>query len=101
MDKETLWELREFIYEDKFKMSFDNVLIFTGQFENSSGTNLIGKNLYIPLTERHPAFTSIITRQSWKNSAEVSSLMIQFNSEEEREVVASCDFTGDVFFVDP
>lgn len=93
-------KLNQFAYEDKFRMSFDYVLIFAGRFLNSSPTNNIGKTLYIPLTEKHPAITFKITGQSFSNLEEMTALSIKFNSEEERATVDNYDFLNEIFFVE-
>ena len=90
-------ELREFLYKETFRMSFDNVLIFTGLFTNASCENLIGKNLYIPLSNKHAAFSLKLSSQTLFGVQEKQSLIVKFNSEAEREIIAKCDFTGDVF----
>ena len=96
----TTSKLKQFAYEDKFRMSFDNVLIFAGHFIDFSAKNNLGKTLYIPLTERHPAFTFRITGQSFSNEGETVGLSIRFASEEEREAVACCNFLNDIFFIE-
>jgi hypothetical protein len=82
-------------------MSFNNVLIFTGRFTYPSNSNPSGKNLYIPLTQPHPAITLKITGIAWPGPGEASSLMIAFTSPEEREIVANFNFTNEIFYVDP
>lgn len=96
----TTSKLKQFAYEDKFKMSFDNVLIFTGRFINSSLRPIVAKTLYIPLTEKHGALTFKIIGQSFSNLDESLALRIKFNSKEERDAVANCDFLNDIFFVE-
>ena len=90
-------ELREFLYQQTFRMSFDNILIFTGLFTNASCENLIGKNLHIPLSNKHAAFSLKLSSQTLFGVQEKQSLIVKFNSEEEREIIAKSDFTGDIF----
>ena len=90
-------ELREFLYKETFRMSFDNILIFTGLFINASCGNLIGKILYIPLSNKNAAFSLKLSSQTLFGVQEKHSLIVKFNSEAEREIIAKCDFTGDVF----
>jgi len=82
----------------KFEMSFDNVLIFTGRFTNSPPRHNICNTLYIPLTEKHEALTFKIIGQSFSNLDESIALRIQFSAKEEREAIANCDFLNDIFF---
>jgi len=95
----TSFKLRQFTFQDKFEMSFDNALIFTGHFIDDSHKKGLGKTLYIPLSEMHSAYTLKITGQSMSIEG-VHSFIIRFNSDEERKVVASCDFSGEIFYVE-
>jgi hypothetical protein len=92
--------LRQFKYDAKFKMGFDNKMIFTGHFINDDGGNVLGKNLFIPQTEHHPAITLKITGQTLPDLNDVHSLMVRFNSAEEEEIMAAYDFTNDIFYID-
>ena len=88
-----------FIFEDKFRMSFDNSLMFAGRLEESNGISILGKQVYIPTTEKHPAFTLKISSKSlW--TTDLFAFGIKFNTPEEREVVAACDFTNDIFYIE-
>ena len=93
-------EFRQFSYEETFRMCFENVLIFSGLFINASCENLIGKTLYIPTSKKHSAFTLQLSAQTLFGYQEKHSLVIKFNSKEERELIATCDFTGDIFLVE-
>lgn len=92
--------LKPFEYKGKFKMSFNNALIFTGNIINSSNENIAGKNLFIPVTKNHPAFTLKISGTSLFGNRESDSLLINFKTEEERENIAECDFTNEVFYIE-
>lgn len=81
-------------------MSFDNILMFTGKFLDKPGNNLYGKNLYIPATDKHPAFTFKIIRVSLFGITNIHSFGIQFNSAEDRQLVADYDFAGEIFYID-
>lgn len=81
-------------------MSFDNILMFTGKFLDNPGNNIHGKNLYIPATDKHPAFTFTITRVPIFGVINAHSFGIQFNSAEERQLVADYDFDADIFYID-
>lgn len=92
--------LRQFVYGNKFKLSFDNTLVFTGNFPDGLKLSLLGKNLYIPLTPMHPAFTLKITGFAWPGLNEMDSVRIEFPSAAACEAVASFDFTGEIFYID-
>jgi hypothetical protein len=93
--------LRQFSCQDKFKLSFgNNALAFIGNFTDESKTSVVGKTLYIPFSEDHPAFTLIISGASLFGKRDKDSLMVSFLSPEERDIVASYDFTKSMFYVE-
>jgi hypothetical protein len=93
--------LHQFIYQDKFKLSFgNNALAFIGNFTDVPKTSVVGKTLYIPFSEDHPAFTLQITGASLFGREPKDSLMVSFPSPEERDIVASYDFAKSIFYVE-
>jgi hypothetical protein len=93
-------QLIQFSYQDKYKLSFDNSLVFTGRLLNPNDTIEIGKNITIPLSAKHSAFTLKINGQPWQTAQGVSSIVIKFKSEEEREIIAGCDFSKEIFYIE-
>lgn len=81
-------------------MSVGNILMFTGKFLDKINNNLYGKNLYIPATDKHPAFTFNITRVPLFGATNIYSFGIQFKSAAERQLVADYDFAGEIFYID-
>lgn len=93
-------QLIQFSFQDKYKLSFDNSLVFSGRLLNPNDTIEIGKNITIPLSAKHSAFTLKINGQPWQTAHGVSSIVIKFKSQEEREIIASCDFLNEIFYIE-
>ena len=89
-----------FSFLDKYKLSYDNILVFTGGLLKLSDKIAMGKKLTIPSTQKHSAFNLKINGPSWQASPGTSSIAIKFNSIEERETLASCDFSNEVFYIE-
>jgi hypothetical protein len=93
--------LREFSCQDKFKLSIgNNALAFVGNFTDELKTAVVGKTLYIPFSENHPAFTLIISGASLFGNTDKASLIVSFLSPAERDIVASYDFSKSIFYVE-
>lgn len=93
-------QMIQFSFLDKYKLSYDNILVFTGGLLKFNDTIEMGKNLTIPSTQKHSAFHLKINGPSWQTSGGTSSIAIKFNSIEERETLASCDFSNEIFYIE-
>jgi hypothetical protein len=92
---------REFSCLDKFKLSIgNNALAFVGTFTDELKNTIVGKTLYIPFSENHPAFTLIISGASLFGNTDKASLIVNFLSPAERDIVASYDFSKSLFYVE-
>ena len=89
----------QFSFLDKYKLSFDNILVFTGGLLKLNDNIAMGNKLTIPSTQKHPAFDLKIG-PSWQTSGGTSSIAIKFNSIEERETLANCDFSNETFYIE-
>lgn len=98
--QEPLTNLRQFAFSEAFCLSFNNSLAFTGTFIDHSRGSVIGKQLFIPLSEKHQALTFIITSTSFSKSNELDSLIVYFESIEERDLIAKVNFSNEIFFVE-
>ena len=90
----------QFSFLDKYKLSTDNILVFTGSLSDPNDKIESGKKLTIPSTQKHPAFTLEINGHHWQTANGMSSIAIKFNSPGENEKLAACDFSHEVFFIE-
>ena len=90
----------QFSFLDKYELSLDNILVFTGGGLNSNDKIGFGKKITIPATHKHSAFVLTINGPCWQTSHGISSIAIKFNSPAEREKLASCDFSNEIFYVE-
>ncbi|MEO5583365.1 MAG: hypothetical protein ABIR66_11785 [Saprospiraceae bacterium] len=90
----------QFSFLDKYKLSYDNILVFTGGLLNVNDEIAMGKKLTIPSTQKHSAFVLKINGPSWQTSRGISSIAIKFDSIEERETLANCDFSNEIFYIE-
>ncbi len=93
-------QMIQFSFLDKYKLSYDNILVFTGSLLKFNDTIEMGKKLTIPSTQKHSVFHLKINGPSWQTSGGTSSIAIKFNSIEERETLASCDFSNEIFYIE-
>jgi len=97
--QEQFKHLRRFAFSEKFKLSFNNALAFVGNFIDNSDGVVLGKELHIPLSDKHPALTLVIASTPFVKE-EIESLIIHFKSHQERQLIDCYDFAGDIFFVE-
>ena len=90
----------QFSFLDKYKLSADDTLVITGIISNTSDQIEPGKKLTIPATQKHPAFNLVINGPHWQTAHGMSSIVIKFNSAGEKESLAACDFSGEVFYIE-
>lgn len=91
--------LRRFAFDEKFSLIYDNALAFTGKFIDGSTGNVLGKQLFIALSEKHPALTFIITSTTFFKPG-LESIIVHFPSAAERQIVAAHDFSDEIFLVE-
>ncbi len=92
-------QMIQFSFLDKYKLSNDNILVFTGLLKLNDKIAL-GKKLTIPSTQKHSAFVLKINGPFWQTPQGISSIAIKFNSIEERETLANCDFSNEIFYIE-
>lgn len=93
-------QMIQFSFLDKYKLSNDHILVFTGRLLKLDGKISMGKKLTIPSTQKHSAFVLKINGPSWQTPQGISSIAIKFNSIEERETLANCDFSNEIFYIE-
>lgn len=93
-------QVLQFSFLDKYKLSTDDTLVLTGALSNTNDTIESGKKLTIPATKRHPAFSLVINGPHWQTANGMSSMVIKFSSPKEKETLAACDFSGEVFYIE-
>ncbi len=93
-------QVMQFTFLDTYKLSVDNTLVFTGVLSDSNGKIESGKKLTIPATQKHPAFTLEINGPHWQTAHGISSIVIKLNSPGEREKLAGCDFSNEIFYIE-
>ncbi len=96
----SLPQIMQFSFLDKYKLSADNMLVFTGGLLNSNDQIESGKKLTISATQKHPAFSLELNGPHWQTAHGLSSIAIKFNSPEERETLACCDFSNETFYIE-
>ncbi len=93
-------QMIQFSFLDKYKLSYDHILVFTGLLLKFNDKIAMGKKLTIPSTQKHSAFVLKINGPCWQTSQGRSSIAIKFNSIEERETLANCDFSNEIFYIE-
>lgn len=90
----------QFSFLDKYELTYDNSLVFTGGFVNANDHLSAGDKLVIPATKRHPAYTLTVNGPYWQAGNGVSSMAIKFTTADEREKLSRCDFSNEIFYVE-
>ena len=98
--QESLSNLRKFAFTEVFELSYPKYsLAFTGTFIDDSKGSVIGKQLYLPSSEKHPAFTFKIVAAPFSKS-EIDSIIINFETEAERKKISDIDFRNEIFSIE-
>lgn len=93
-------QMIQFSFLDKYILSYDNILVFTGGLLKLNDKIAMGKKLTIPSTQKHSAFNLKINGPVWQTAGGTSSIAIKFNSVQEREAMANCDFSNEIFYIE-